>query len=346
MSLRSAPVLLALASLTAHGAEIISPLTKQPVLVPDSAPSYKFLVSGHWYGASTSRSGFPASTVLGNIERFNATGASFFLLTGDIFQNAKSDQARYAQSLYEPLRIPLFNAVGNHDLDGGYYGGLFGSTSMQWDVRNDRYIFLDTERDDSSIKGDQLAMLKTAASDAEAGKLRYIFITSHRPIWAEAGAYADLFTNNTRSLAGCNYDKDVLPLLRRMLEHAEVFWIAGSMGGTAPASILFETPEPKLHYVMSAIRDEARDAVLLAEVAPDSVRWKAISLTGKWVGPVQDYDAAWWREQGAEPKGFDWKLVPYHIKNTVLHRAFWIGAGSMLVIAMLVVVLRRRRRAG
>ena len=346
MNLRWTSILLALVTFTANGAEIISPITKQPVVVPDSALPYKFLVSGHWYGASTSRSGFPASTVLGNIGKFNDTGASFFLLTGDIFQNAKSDQARYAQSLYGPLRIPLFNAVGNHDLDGGYYTGLFGGTSMQWDVRNDRYLILDTERDDSSIKGDQLKMLEATATDAEAGKLRYIFITSHRPIWAETGAYADLFPNNTRSLAGCNYDKDVLPLLRRMMEHAEVFWIAGSMGGTAPASILFETPEPNLHYVMSAIRDEARDAVLLAEVAADSVRWKAISLTGKWVGPVQDYNAAWWREQGGKPKGFDWKLVPYYIKNTVLHRAFWIGAGSMLLVTLLVVLLRRRRRAG
>lgn len=327
-------------------AQVVSPITKRAVVIPDSSATYRFLVSGHWYGAGTSRSGFPASTVQGNIEKLNATGASFFLLTGDIFQNTKSDQARYTPALYDRLHIPLFNAVGNHDLDGDFYAGLFGNTSMQWDVRSDRFIILDTEQDDSNINGDQLKMLEAAAGDAEAGKLKRVFITSHRPIWAEGGHYSFLFPGNTKSITGSNYGTAVLPLVRRMLKHAEVFWIAGSMGGTAPASILFETPEPRLHYVMSAIRDEARDAVLLAEVSADSVHWEAISLTGKWVGPVEQYTAEWWRENLAHPEGFEWKLLPYYIKSTVLHRAFWIGASSTLAIIALLVFLFRRRRAG
>lgn len=325
---------------------VISPITKDTVYVPDSVPSYRFMVSGHWYGASTSRSGFPASTVLGNIDRFNTTGAAFFLLTGDIFQNAKSDQARYQPALYDHLDIPLFNAVGNHDLDGGFYPGLFGRTWMQWDVRSDRFIVLDTEEDDSRIKGDQLRMIEQAAAEVEAGKLKHVFITSHRPIWAESGKYKFLFPGNTKSVTGNNYESDVLPLLRRMAERVPVHWMAGSMGGTAPASILFETPEPNLHYVMSAIRDETRDAVLVAEVAADTVRWEAISLTGKHIGPVATYTAEWWREHLANPEGFEWKLLPYHIKSTFLHRNFWLGAGSVALLWTGFVVLRRRRRSG
>ncbi|MEO8066896.1 MAG: metallophosphoesterase [Flavobacteriales bacterium] len=338
--------MLAVSALRVCAQPVVSPITKEALLVPDSLPTYKFLVSGHWYGAGTSRSGFPASTVLGNIERFNATGASFFLLTGDIFQNTKSDQARYAPSLYERLRIPLFNAVGNHDLDGGFYPGLFGSTHMQWDVRTDRFIILDTERDDSNISGDQLQMLETAAGDVEAGKVKRVFITSHRPIWSESGTYSSLFPGNTKSLTGSNYGADVLPLLQRMLKHAEVYWIAGSMGGAAPASILYETPEPGLHYVMSAVRDEARDAVLLAEVSADSVHWEAISLTGKWIGPIEQYNAQWWRGHLAHPEGFEWKLLPYYFTSTITHRAFWIGVLTTLALMGTVVFLRRRRRAG
>lgn len=325
---------------------IVSPITKDTVQVPDSVPSYRFMVSGHWYGASTSRSGFPASTVLGNIDRFNATGAAFFLLTGDIFQNTKSDQARYLPSLYDHLDIPLFNAVGNHDLDGGFYPGLFGKTWMQWDVRGDRFIILDTEEDDSSIQGEQLGMIEQAADDAAAGKLRHVFITSHRPVWAESGHYKFLFPGNTKSVTGNNYERDVLPLLKRMAEHVPVHWMAGSMGGTAPASILFETPEPNIHYVMSAIRDETRDAVLLAEVSADSVRWEAISLTGKHIEPVATYTAEWWREHLANPEGFEWRLLPYHIKSTLLHRNFWIGAGGVAGFWLMLGLLRRRRRSG
>lgn len=325
---------------------VVSPITKDTVQVPDSVLSYRFMVSGHWYGASTSRSGFPASTVLGNIDRFNATGASFFLLTGDIFQNAKSDQARYGPSLYDHLDVPLFNAVGNHDLDGGFYDGLFGKTWSQWNVLSDRFIILDTEADDSSIKSEQLRMIEQAAIDAEAGKLEHVFITSHRPIWAESGHYKFLFPGNTKSVTGNNYESDVLPLVRRMAKHVPVHWMAGSMGGTAPASILYETPEPNIHYVMSAIRDETRDAVLLAEVSAGSVRWEAISLTGKHIEPVATYTAEWWREHLANPEGFEWKLLPYHIKSTLLHRNFWLGAGAVSILWLGFGVLRRRRRSG
>ncbi|MBK9195455.1 MAG: hypothetical protein IPO17_10815 [Flavobacteriales bacterium] len=345
--MRSAAIISAcIAAVVSTAQSVVSPITKDTVQVVDSLSSYRFLVSGHWYGAGTSRSGFPASTVQGNIEKFNATGASFFLLTGDIFQNTKSDQARYAPALYDRLRMPLFNAVGNHDLDGGFYNGLFGSTWRQWDVRSDRFIILDTEEDDSSIKGEQLRMIEQAAADAEAGKLKHVFITSHRPIWAEGGHYSFLFPGNTKSIAGCNYEAEVLPLLRRIVKHAEVFWMAGSMGGTAPASILFETPEPNLHYVMSAIRDETRDAVLLAEVSSDSVRWEAISLTGKHIEPVRTYTAEWWREHLANPEGFEWKLLPYHIKSTLLHRNFWIGVGAVSMLWLGFGILRLRRRSG
>jgi hypothetical protein len=319
--MRSAAIIFAcIAAVVSTAQPVVSPITKDTVQLPDSLSAYRFLVSGHWYGAGTSRSGFPASTVQGNIEKFNATGASFFLLTGDIFQNAKSDQTRYKPALYDRLHIPLFNAVGNHDLDGGFYNGLFGSTWMQWNVRSDRFIILDTEEDDSTIKGEQLRMIDQAAADAEAGILKHVFITSHRPIWAEGGHYSFLFPGNTKSIAGCNYEAEVLPLLRRIVKHAEVFWMAGSMGGAAPASILFETPEPNLHYVMS--------------------------LTGKHVGPVQQYNAEWWREHLANPEGFEWKLLPYHIKSTLLHRNFWIGVSVVSVLWLGIGLLRRRRRSG
>jgi hypothetical protein len=54
------------------------------------------------------------------------------------------------------------------------------------------------------------------------------------------------------------------------------------------------------------------------------------------------YNAAWWREHIGKPQPFNWRLLPYLIKSTVLHRAFWWGAGSVLVIVLVIRRLRRR----
>jgi hypothetical protein len=322
----------------------VSPFTGRAVVPPDSLGRYRLLIGGHFHGESTNVSGFPASTVLANLDALNATRANVFLSTGDLFMQPDRDSARYASRFFSKLDLPLFNAPGNHDLEGHAF-----RTPMpqRIDLGADRILLLDTERDDSDIQGDQLAALETLAQEALAGQVRHVFIVSHRPVWAEGNArYQALFSGNTSSLAGANYDREVLPILRRIASKAEVYWISGSMAGRAPASLFFQPHEANITYIQCAVRDQLRDAVLIADVGPAGIEWALRSLTGEPVRAVGTYDAAWWEKNQSKVEEFHWRRIPYLVRKEVTSATFWYGFAAAALVFFGWRRLRSARGAG
>jgi len=210
-----------------------------------------------------------------------------------------------------------------------------------WKQGADRFLTLNTEENAGAIVEDDVIVLKFIQE--EGASVSRVFIISHRPIWAEEDPkYSDLFKGNTRSVTGTNFPKDVYPLLEKIAEHAHVYWISGSMGGGAPSSIFFQEHAMNITYIQCAIRDEPRDALLIADVYPDSVKWSSFSLTGQNLLAPEKYDAAWWRDHlGKGAGGINWRLLPYLVKSTVLHKAFWWG---ILAALLLVFVARRALR--
>lgn len=322
----------------------VSPYTGKAAVPPDSMGNYRLLIGGHFHGSSTNSSGFPAATLLANIETLNATGANVFLSTGDLFLRPDRDSLRYITALFDKLELPLFNAPGNHDLEGSAFRSATRMPVMI-PMGGDRIILLDTERDNSDISGDQLQQIKDAEQAATEGRLQHLFIISHRPVWSEGEPkYGDLFSGNTRSLTGSNFTKDVLPVLQRIAQHAEVYWISGSMAGRAPASIFFQQHEPNITFIQSAIRDELRDAVLIADVTPQGVSWKGLSLTGQPLEPVQTYDVAWWKAHQGTPEPFHWRRIPYLIKKSVTNVNYWYGFGTAVLLLLVGWRMLRRKK--
>lgn len=332
-----------------------SPFNGLEVLPADSTGHYRILIGGHFHGESSNRSGYPASTLLANLDTINALGAHLFLSTGDLYLDAKKDSARYARALFSKLKVPFFNAPGNHDrsvsnptVNDAATIDLVFETIEPSDLPGDllvvhhvlaRVLVIDTELNDGSLSAKETEILKILAAD---NSDLPVIITSHRPIWAEDDPqYSDLFKDNTRSLTGTNFQKEVYPILQQIAEHAQVYWISGSLGGGAPSSIFFQEHAPNITYIQCAIRDEPRDALLIADVYPDAVKWSALSLTGQELQSPETYDAAWWRAQSGRGEGFNWRLLPYLIKRTLMRSEFWWGASFAL---LLVLVLRRIHR--
>ena len=318
-----------------------SPFNGAALQPPDSTGRYRLLIGGHFHGASNNASGFPAASLLANLDTINALGAQALLSTGDLFLDADADHERFQRALFDRLHMPLFNAPGNHDVEGRSYVARYGPTHAVLDMGPDRILLLDTERDNGNLRGEQLAMI---AAQEGAG-LRHLFIVSHRPVWAEDDpVYGPLFAGNTRSLLGTNYRSEVLPLLERIALGTQVYWISGSMAGRAPHSIFFQPHAPGITYIQSAIRDVPRDALLVADVGEEGVRWWALSLTGRSVPSVEELTAARWAADGPKAtEPFNWRLLPYLVGRTVSHRAFWWGAGAMLVLLLIVHRMTRRR---
>jgi hypothetical protein len=333
-----------------------SPFNGLDVLPADSTGHYRILIGGHFHGESTNRSGFPAATLLANIDTINSLGANLFLSTGDLFMDPVNDLPRYQRSLFSKLKMPFFNAPGNHDVTGDEKceaemtlylasnlppppkftdGVICELVTLPDTIISNRAVLLNTEIDGGAVDSLGLRQLIEAARSKD----QIVLIISHRPIWAEEDpTYSPLFEGNTRSMTGTNFKKDVYPLLEQIAKHTHVYWISGSMGGQAPASIFFQQHAPNITFIQCAIRDVPRDALLIADVYPDTVKWSALSLTGQTLLAPEAYDAAWWRAHLGNSEGFNWKLLPYLVKTTVFHGAFWWGAGIML---LLVWFLRR-----
>jgi len=342
-----------------------SPFNNLEVLPTDSNGHYRILIGGHFHGASSNRSGYPAATILANLDTINQLGADIFLSTGDLFMDAEKDRPRYERAFFSKLTVPFFNAPGNHDGAGSAAGdedlrlpswqqrisapvdpGPSLSSSME--VDGPHVVLLNTERREGSSDEDRLGILERIRGAVDlyyrqTKARQVVFIISHRPIWAEDDPqYSDLFKDNTRSLTGTNFNKDVYPILQEIAKHAQVYWISGSLGGGAPSSIFFQQHAPNITFIQCAIRDEPRDALMIADVYPDSVHWSAFSLTGQKLLPPQSFDAAWWRSQRGKGEGFNWRLLPYLTKMTVTSRAFWWGAAGALLVLWLVRRLLRR----
>lgn len=317
-----------------------SPFTGTAVVPPDSSGVYRLIFGAHFHGASNSRSGYPAATVLANIDTINALSANALFSAGDLFLDPASDIPRFERSLFSKLTVPLFNAPGNHDVESPKYAERYGPTFGVVAMGADRILWINTELDNGSIRGEQLDLLR---SELEQFSGNNLFIVAHRPLWAEGDSpYSVLFEGNTRSLLPGNYTSDILPMLEELAQRARVFWISGSMAGLAPASIFFHEHLPNLTYIQCAVRDVPRDAILVADVASDSVIWTGVSLTGRSLLKVQDYDAAWWSKSIRRKEPFNIRLVPLYVRQTVFSSTFWYGVlSALLFMLMLRAALRR-----
>lgn len=311
----------------------------------DSTGNYSFIVSGHFYGGGTNQSGYPANTLLANLDWINESGAAALICLGDLFKSVADDRALYTQSLFSKLEMPLVNTVGNHDLTGTIYQENYGETSFMIEVNGDLHVVIDTERDNGDLKADQLTLLKTAKKKVKENGINNVFIYGHRTIWKDAYPEMEgLFEDNTQGLTAPNFEDDVLPELKEIGEEANVFWFSGSLG-TAPASFFyFDDQKNGLKIIATAIRALPRDAVLVVHVNGGEVRFETHSLTGEKVNDLESYTVDFWKGTDAEPS-FNWRLAPYYIELMLTHRYFWYGVGySTAGLLLLYWFLRRRKR--
>ena len=319
-----------------------SPFNKISIKNDSTSNSYSFIVSGHFYGNRYNNTGIPCNTLLANLNWINQSENNFVMCLGDLFMDISNDIPTYKKYLFTPLKKPLFNAVGNHDLTKNIYQNNFGKTFYSFQINNDLHIILDTEKDDGNIEDEQLEMLNNALKTVSQSNINNVFIYSHRTVWARSYKKLDnLFKDNTQSVFGNNFKDDVLPLLNQLSKQANVFWFSGSLGD-APASF-FYFENDNLHYIATAIRGLKRDAVLIVNVTNDKVSFETKSFTNNKVYPLTHYNVEFWDKTPTSPS-FNYRLIPLYIKQTLLHRYFWIGViVTLLLVFGLRIFVKRKK---
>ncbi|MCW3071650.1 MAG: hypothetical protein JWO44_1540 [Bacteroidetes bacterium] len=325
-------------------AQVVSPFNK--LKLKDTAATYSFIVSGHFHGASTNLSTFPAATVLANTDTLNSFQPAFLFTLGDMFLDLDKNYIdHYQRALFSKLKMPVFNAVGNHDLSNGdMYEKTFGATYYSFIAGLELFIVLNTEKDDGSIKGEQLEMLQEALKKGQQQSIKNIFILSHRPIWSENDpAYTGLFAGNTRTALGSNnYEKEIKPLLTNISKVKNIYWMSGSMAN-APASFFYHKDESSnITFMQTAIRDLPRDAVLLVTADKGIISFKGISLTGQSLEPIEHYGIEYWKKSVPEEEKFNYRLLPLMIFKAIMHPYFWSGFAVALLLFLLLRFVNKR----
>ena len=148
---------------------------------------YSFLVCGHIYGSV-----YPSASFLANIDMMNNTGAKFFVLLGDMLRISNEEHANNFKKSIATLRMPLFNAVGNHDVGNReFYENNYGRTYYDFIYGMTKFIFLDTElstkdyQTSGEIIGNQLEYFTRACEEAlKNPDIKNVFIFSHKLIWS------------------------------------------------------------------------------------------------------------------------------------------------------------------
>lgn len=324
--------------------QIISPFNKKEL--NDSTSNYTFIVSGHFHGASTSTSSFPAGTLQGNIDTLNSIKPLFLMSLGDLFLDVNESYLKnYQKSLFDKLQMPLFNVVGNHDLaNGNMYEKVFGKTFFSFSIGSEYFILLNTEVDDGSIKNEQLAFLEKSIEECSSQSIKNVFVFSHRPVWAENNdKYKKLFSNNTHSELGKNnFNEVVLPLISKISKTKNVYWMSGSMGGGPSAFFYDKDLETNITYIQTAIRDRVQDAVLKVDVRDGGISFNGISFTNQAIDKVENYGVDFWKNNLKVEQSFNYRLIPFYFKKNILSTSFWLGFSIATFLVFLIAIIKKR----
>ena len=291
-------------------ASLPSPLAATALPVR-AAPPFTFVTCGHVYGAPGAGHARPAATFTDNLGRLRATGAEFVMLLGDcVYEWHAAELDRLHALAANELRLPVFNAPGNHDLaDPPDYERRFGPRRLAFDHGGCRLLVVDTEVDPWHVAGAQLDWLLAELAAIERTPPRALFVFGHKPVWAltRAHAVAALASNDPRGLATAlarddaapTFRRDVLPALRRAAAHAPVWWFAGDVGAFEPNTLhLYHGVDelaPDLHFVAVGLGDRPRDCFVRVDVpAAGSPRVSAIELaSGREVDLAAHGPQAW-----------------------------------------------------
>jgi hypothetical protein len=305
-------LLLSLAAIGVSAEGFRSPMNGRAI-APPTGDGYRFAALGHVRGRRNSV--YPAASFVLHLDRITQ-GSAFLVLLGDIYNEPNEELIeRFDEAVLARVSVPVFNAVGNHDVKDRIvqavvddttfaYGQHYGPTWYRFTHGTEMFVVLDTELDGHGIEGDQLAMLAAALREArDSPTIRNVFILSHKLIWSFTNPEYRFLAEMGHSAfdaADFYFARTVEPLLIDVARTRPVYWISGDTGAFpgSPNIIYAKSREHDITYLAAGIGDLQQDAFLEISVDRDSrVALAAVSMTGSPVMPVQSYDIAYWNER-------------------------------------------------
>lgn len=285
-----------------------SPFNGKVLDYSNTQENYSFILAGHIYGSPTSTSVYPSVSFISNIDMINHNNVTFLILMGDIYGSARPPYIEnFKKSIISKIDVPMFNAVGNHDVGShGYvenrelYVENFGHTIYDFTYGSEMYIILDGEIDQGEITGEQLGYLKDVIEQAiKTNDVKNVFIIVHKLIWTVGNNELHIIKRNKNSQNGYaksdNFQSVVLPEIARLSQTKNVYVASGDIGVSWSFPLFYHRDEKyNITYIASGIGDTERDAIIKVDILDGDVIFTPISLTGEELHELNYYDVNFW----------------------------------------------------
>jgi hypothetical protein len=269
--------------------------------------SYSFLVGGHLYGSpKNTASIYPSASLLGSLDRLEESGAAFFMGLGDIVRYLTPKHLYGLRTGFvDALDMPLFNAVGNHDVAvrDVWLREYPHPTAGFLEYGPVLHLVLDTEADSGRIAGRQLEWFTTMLEHARTSEsIRTVVIHSHKLVWADAREEFEIVARFVNARRGYVEDdgfvREVLPSVRALAAHKPVVWMSGDIGIEGRLPLFFHREaDVDLSYVAVGIGDTGDDALLQVFVAPDgALAFGVVRLDGAPSVPLETFGLEYWKQ--------------------------------------------------
>lgn len=241
---------------------------------------YSFFSAGHIYGS-------PGNPSNGIYDKFtdlysylkSKDSLKFGVLTGDIVKNPSDEAWDYVDEDILELGLPVFYAVGNHDMrDRELFEQRYGETYQYFVFNNDLFIILDPNIENWNISQSQLDMINTAL-DNHQQSVDNIFVFFHQILWIEKGnIYSSVKPNSYEGKADTiNFWSDVEPLFYKLPN--DVVMYSGDLGGGSWASNFMFDQYENITLIASGMGNNIDDNFVITNVLKNKqVDFDLISL--------------------------------------------------------------------
>ena len=282
--------------------------------------SFSFVSSGHIYGAANQSTPYPAATILTNLDLFE--GNLFFASLGDMYdvQNDNSIN-NLKKSFLNKINIPVFNAVGNHDIINvnGYKEAFnLNDTYFAFKYQNNLFIFLDTEKDNGKIIGDQRKFLENI-SNKSINTRTNIFVFTHRFFW-KSDEKNYLFFRLKPSKITFNKENSITSMLKKIFINKKMFIYSGDLSQKQNLPAIYYKDDDNLIFIAIGNGDTVNDSLLQTNIDQNNnVTFDLVSLTGVKLKSLEEYSLdsnnffmTDMQSKSFVEKVFYYTLYPYH----------------------------------
>ena len=271
-------------------------------LVDNNQP-IKFLVAGHVYGKPGEEEFHPAATLINNVALLRNLNPDFVVFLGDTVWKPKGDNFDTLDLLLlEPLQVPIFNAVGNHDVTKrDIYQERYGDTVFAFIFKNQLFFILDTTLQYYDLNPDQLIFVQsTIENQMKASDLSAIHLFMHHLLFLdEEEVYGKQHLKPNEGDGVSESFQDFLKsTLYQVSDSIPIFIYAGDVGAFKPGNLspLYkQDPGHNITFLASGLGNHQNDSILIVEEDNDNyLVITPLSLTGNESKPIESYDFEYW----------------------------------------------------